>query len=98
MFGFYCWNDGFQSSESRFPIYRNVGFQNAGHWCHGARNTQYIATKTELERAEAIMANNPVLEFSPGDLRREGKSIDEYLESFTKSDQEFYRDYYEDEI
>ena len=59
---------------------------------------KYIATKTELERAEAIMANNPVLEFSPGDLRREGKSIDEYLESFTKSDQEFYRDYYEDEI
>ena len=52
----------------------------------------------ELKRAQEILDNNPVLQFSPGDLRREGNSIDEYLESFTKSEQEFYRDYYEDEI
>lgn len=63
-----------------------------------SKNQKYIATKTELERAEAIMANNPVLTFSPGDLRREGRTVDEYLADFTKPEQEFYRDYNEDEI
>ena len=52
----------------------------------------------ELKSAQAILDNNLVIQFSPGDLRREGKSIDEYLASFTESEQEFYRDYYEDEI
>lgn len=44
------------------------------------------------------MDNNPVLQFSPDDPRREGKSIDEYPVSFTESEQEFYKDYYEDGI
>ena len=52
----------------------------------------------ELKSAQAILDNNPVLQFSPGDLRREGTSIEDYLASFTESEQEFYRDYYEDEI
>ena len=63
-----------------------------------SKNQKYIATKTELERAEAIMANNPVLAYSPSDLKLAGRTVDEYLSDFTKPEQEFYRDYYEDEI
>ncbi len=50
MFGFYCRNDGFRSPESRFYNYRNVGFQNTGHWCHGARNTQDVDFSRILEK------------------------------------------------
>ena len=33
-----------------------------------SKNQKYISTKTEMERAQTIMDNNPVLEYSPGDL------------------------------
>lgn len=54
--------------------------------------------KEELKSAQAIMDNNPVLQLSPGDLRQEGRTVEEYLATFTDSEKEFYRDYYEDEI
>lgn len=52
----------------------------------------------ELERAQSILDNNPVLQFSPGDLRREGRTVEEYLSSWTPAQQQKYRDYYEDEL
>ncbi len=63
-----------------------------------SKNQKYISTKSELEKAQAILDNNPVLAYSPGDLRQEGRTVEEYLATFTDSEQEFYRDYYEDEI
>jgi hypothetical protein len=45
-----------------------------------------------------ILVNNPVRALSPGDLRREGKSIEEYLADYTPSEQEKYREYYEEEL
>jgi hypothetical protein len=63
-----------------------------------SKNQKYISTKSELQKAQAILDNNPVLAYSPGDLRQEGRTVEEYLATFTDSEQEFYRDYYEDEI
>ena len=62
------------------------------------RNQKYISTKTEMERAQAILDNNPVLMYSPGELRREGKSIEEYLEKFGEAERKKYSGYYEDEM
>ena len=59
---------------------------------------KYISTKTEMERAQAILNNNPVIQLSPGDLRRAGRTVEEYLKEFSTKEQEFYREYYEDEI
>ncbi|MBR0343110.1 MAG: putative DNA binding domain-containing protein [Oscillospiraceae bacterium] len=63
-----------------------------------SKNQKYIATKTEMERAQAIMDNNPVLEYSPGDLRREGRTVEEYLEKFGEAEKKKYLEYYEDEV
>lgn len=52
----------------------------------------------ELNEAQSIIDNNPVLSMSPGDLRREEQSLEEYLMAFTNKEQAFYKDYYEDEI
>ena len=62
------------------------------------RTKREDAINTELERAQAMLDNNPVLALSPGDLSREGKSIEEYLVDFTPSEQEKYREYYEEEL
>ena len=51
-----------------------------------SKNQKYIATKTEMERAQAILDNNPVLQLSPGDLRREGRTVEEYLEKFGETE------------
>ena len=51
-----------------------------------------------MERAQAILDNNPVLKYSPGELRREGKSIEEYLEKFGEAERKKYSGYYEDEM
>ena len=59
---------------------------------------KYISTKTEMERARAIMDNNPVLQLSPGDLRREGQTVEEYLEKFGEAERKEYLEYYEDEV
>ncbi|MBR1796602.1 MAG: putative DNA binding domain-containing protein [Clostridiales bacterium] len=91
---------GLKSSRTRQLLKELVGaelLESTGS-TNGKRYIRRASADEQLERAEAIMANNPVLAFSPGDLRREGKSIDEYLSDFTKPEQEFYRDYYEDEI
>lgn len=63
-----------------------------------SKNQKYIATKTEMERAQAIMDNNPVLEYSPGDLRREGRTVEEYLEKFGEAEKKRYMEYYENEV
>ena len=63
-----------------------------------SKNQKYIATKTEMERAQAIMDNNPVLEYSPGDLRREGQTVEEYLVKFGEAERKRYLEYYEDEV
>ena len=63
-----------------------------------SKNQKYISTKNDFERAQAIMDNNPVLQVSPGDLKREGISLQEYLSRWTDAEQAKYRDYYEDEI
>ena len=52
----------------------------------------------ELKKAQEILDNNPVLECSPGDLRRMGRTIEEYLSRWPQAEQEKYRDYYEDEL
>ena len=52
----------------------------------------------ELKKAQEIMDNNPVLEYSPGDLRRMGRTVEDYLSRWPQVDQEKYRDYYEDEL
>ena len=63
-----------------------------------SKNQKYISTKTEMERARAIMDNNPVLQLSPGDLRREGRTVEEYLEKFGEAEKKRYLEYYEDEV
>ena len=63
-----------------------------------SKNQKYIATKTEMERAQSIMDNNPVLQLSPGDLRREGRTVEEYLEKFGEAEKKRYLEYYEDEV
>ena len=52
----------------------------------------------ELKKAKEILDNNPVLEYSPGDLRRMGKTVEDYLSRWPQADQEKYRDYYEEEL
>ena len=52
----------------------------------------------ELKKAKEILDNNPVLEYSPGDLRRIGRTIEEYLSRWPQAEQEKYRDYYEEEL
>lgn len=59
---------------------------------------KYISTKNEMEQAQTIMDNNPVLQLSPGDLRREGRTVEEYLSRWSEAEQQKYRDYYEDEL
>lgn len=63
-----------------------------------SKDQKYISTKTEMERARAIMDNNPVLQLSPGDLRREGRTVEEYLEKFGEAEKKRYLEYYEDEV
>lgn len=59
-------------------------------------NTMTI--EKELKQAQSILDNNPVLQLSPGDLRREGRTVEEYLSRWSEAEQEKYRDYYEDEL
>ena len=52
----------------------------------------------ELITAQRIMDDNPVLAHSPGDIRRAGLSIDQYLAEFGEDDKTLYLEYYEDEL
>ena len=63
-----------------------------------SKNQKYVSTKTEIERAQAILDNNPVLEYSPGDLRREGRTVEEYLEAFGEAERKKYLEYYDGEV
>ena len=60
------------------------------------RNMRNI--EEELKKAKEILDNNLVLEYSPGDLRRMGKTVEDYLSRWPQADQEKYRDYYEEEL
>lgn len=57
-----------------------------------------MTIEQELKQAQSILDNNPVLQLSPGDLRREGIPLQEYLSKWTLEEQQKYRDYYEDEL
>lgn len=57
-----------------------------------------MTIEEELNQAQSILDNNPVLQKSPGDLRREGILLQEYLSRWTLEEQEKYRDYYEEEL
>ena len=35
---------------------------------------------------------------SPGDLKRDGLSVEEYLSDYKNTEQEFYKSYYSDEL
>lgn len=50
----------------------------------------------EMQAAEAITSSHPILNLSPGDLRRAKQSLQDYLSQWDPEEQEFYRDYYED--
>ena len=63
-----------------------------------SRKQKYIATKTESERLQAILDNNPVLAKSPEILIQEGILIEEYLAEFTKNEQEIYKEYYKNNL
>lgn len=57
-----------------------------------------MTIEQELKTAQSILDNNPVLQLSPGDLRREGMELEEYLSRWSEAEQEKYCDYYEDEL
>ena len=57
-----------------------------------------MTIEEELKIAQEILDNNPILQLSPGDLGREGRTVEEYLSSWTLKEQEKYKDYYEDEL
>ena len=57
-----------------------------------------MTIEEELKQAQSILNNNPILQLSPGDLRREGIELEEYLSRWSEAEQEKYRDYYEDEL
>ena len=57
-----------------------------------------MTIEEELKQAQSILDNNPILQLSPGDLRREGRTVEEYLSAWSEAEQEKYRDYYEDEL
>ena len=59
-----------------------------------SRNQKYIATKTEDERLQAVLDNNPVLSKSPETLIQERIPIEQYLDAFTKNEQAIYKEYY----
>ncbi len=48
----------------------------------------------ELQAAETYLSSHPVLNYSPGDLKRLNREVKEYLQEFTISEQELYRSYY----
>ena len=57
-----------------------------------------MTTQQELSRAQALMDENPILQKSPRDLKREGISIEDYIKSFSKEERTLYLAYYEDEL
>ena len=54
--------------------------------------------RKELEAAQHYMDSHPVLHLSPGDLKRENIDLSSYLERFSKTEQNHYKEYYSDEL
>ena len=52
----------------------------------------------EIDTAQSIVDNNPVLQTSPGDLKRENCTVEEYLDKFTEEERRVYLEYYEEEL
>ena len=52
----------------------------------------------ELKAAEDYQSSHPILQLSPGDLKREGRTIEEYLRNWDEADQEIWRSYYSEEL
>ena len=51
-----------------------------------------------IEDVSPLGSAADVSEYSPGNLRRAGRTVVEYLEGFTETESALYRDYYEDEL
>ena len=52
----------------------------------------------EIKEAEAYIEKHEILQTSPGDLRRTGVDINDYLNSWSPEDQELWQSYYSDEV
>lgn len=52
----------------------------------------------ELTQAEEYLSSHPVLAYSPGDLRRQGKTPENYLKQWTPEERELWHSYYSDEL
>ena len=52
----------------------------------------------EIRQAEAFIELHPILNYSPGDLRRAGRSLEEYLKDFPDTEQEIYLEYFDEEL
>jgi len=57
-----------------------------------------MTIEEELKIAQEILDNNPVLQLSPGDLQREGRTVEKYLSKWSEAEQKKYMEYYEDEV
>lgn len=56
------------------------------------------AVEEELATAQGIMDENPVLAHSPGDIRRAGQTVEQYLSGFSEEEHVKYKEYYKDEL
>ena len=52
----------------------------------------------ELKAAEQYLEQHPILQLSPGDLRRSNQDINEYLKQWTPEERELWKQYYSDEL
>lgn len=52
----------------------------------------------EIKQAEQYQKSHPILNSSPGDLKREGTDISEYLKQWSEEDQEIWLEYYSEEL
>ena len=52
----------------------------------------------ELQAAETYLSSHPVLNYSPGDLKRLQRDLNDYLQEFSPEEKLLYRDYYSEEM
>ena len=62
------------------------------------KNMKENQINAELRAAEDYLSSHPVLEYSPGDLNRLNRALNDYLQSFSPEEQLLYRDYYSEEL
>ena len=52
----------------------------------------------ELKATEDYQSSHPILNYSPGDLKREGRMVEEYLKQWSEADQGIWLEYYSEEL